>query len=122
MRQPSDTDFHIDVPTIGAFVFGRRTVRDRFRIGAAVNRLTDGEMDSDSTFVMVAEAYATLQVMMVEGPDNFSDFLDMEAEADDSGDEAVLTVYFEYRKEEVELRKAASKSGEVVGEGSQKDA
>lgn len=113
MRESADNDFSLEVDGIGAFVFGRRKVRDRFRVSAEVNRLTEGELDDDSAFVLVAEAYATLRVMMVEGPVGFRKLLDLDADADDAADEPVMKVYFEYRKKEAELRKAATKSGEV---------
>lgn len=121
MREPSETDFTLEVEGIGNLTFGRRTMRDRFRISAEVTRLTEGEGDEDSGFVMVAEAYATLRVLLVAGPKDFTRLLDMDADADDGADEPVIKAYFALRNKEVESRKAATKSGEGEGEGTPAD-
>jgi hypothetical protein len=119
MREAKKDDFVVDVEGAGRFVFGRRTVRDRFRIAAEYHRLTEGTAPAGTDFALVAEAQATLSTMLVEAPESFSRLLDLdEADPLDSEvDAKVVNVFLALRAKELSFRPGASTAGKKKGQG-----
>jgi hypothetical protein len=120
MRNPSKSDFPLEVDGIGSFVFARRTVRDRFRITSEYMRLTGGVAVEGTDFSVVAEAHATIGVLMVDAPDHFSSMLDPATVSvdEDADDEKISTVFFALRAKELSFRPKSNKVSEVEGETS----
>lgn len=68
MRASAATDFPVDVPGLGTFLFARRKMADELRIQAQYRRFTDGLDDPGAPLALVAQWLATLSVLMVSAP------------------------------------------------------
>jgi hypothetical protein len=56
------------VEGVGDFTFRRRTFRDELKIAAEYSRAVDGQDHPTQHLALIAEAWATLRVLTVEGP------------------------------------------------------
>jgi hypothetical protein len=94
----------VEVEGVGRFVFRKRRYPDQIRIEARADRFTDGPTDN-RRLEDVALAYATLEVLLAEGPEGFDlaalDPLDLE----DSG--VMWKVWGALRDAEATFRKGA---------------
>lgn len=82
-RNPSPSDFSIEVEHVGTLVFGRRTRRDNFHIAAEVLRLSEGADIAGTGFEVECVAQATLATLLVSGPPAFEKLLDLDNEGPD---------------------------------------
>lgn len=123
MRAPSKSDYTITVPKVGDFIVGRRTMGDHLKIGSRVSLLSGGAA-GDDWWGMVVEAFATLPVLLVDGPDDFIKSLDLTADAP-AGDDAIysdmLAVLSAVLEQESTFRNESGVPSEGVGEVSGED-
>lgn len=113
LREPSKTDFHVDVDGIGHFVFARRVMRDELRISAEYSRLTEGLEKPTNWLDSLAGWMATLKVLIVTAPLNW-DPEEMDP-FDDETEEKILKVYAALRAKESSFRKAKGTGSEAGG-------
>lgn len=118
-RTASPNDFALEIEGIGRFIFGRRTGRDRFRISAEFHRLTEGLPLGDSDLAIAAEAFATVKTLLVEGPKEITDMLDLDAPAstDPDADSKLLRVFFTLRQKELSFRPGTREGSETARQG-----
>lgn len=118
-RPAAPNDFTLEIEGIGNFIFGRRTGRDRFRISADYHRLTEGLDVGESELGLVAEAFATVKTLMVDGPVDIATMLDLDApsDVDQDGDAKLLRVFFALRQKELSFRPRAGEGREAAREG-----
>ena len=119
LREPSRGDFSVNVEGLGIIVCARRTNRDRFRIGAEYQRLTEGAPVGVSDFGVVAEATATFKVLLVDGPAPLLAALDMDAEVDYEAetDEVLIKSFLALREKELSFRRRTGSDSEASGSG-----
>ncbi|MBT9099962.1 hypothetical protein [Methylovulum psychrotolerans] len=67
-RPAKETDFMIDLPTVGRFRFGRETLGDHIAIQAAYVTLTNAQGGQDRYLDFIADALAHFQVLCVSAP------------------------------------------------------
>ena len=115
LREPSRGDFSVNVEGLGIIVCARRTNRDRFRIGAEYQRLTEGAPVGVSDFGLVAEATATFKVLLVDGPAPLLAALDMDAEVDYEAetDEVLIKSFLALREKELSFRRGTGSDSEA---------
>lgn len=123
MRVEHGTDFTVDVEKLGRFTFGRRKMRDQFLIRGEYNRLTNGDYLEDRPANLGAWAIATLAVLTVKSPPEFTlDPDKVDPLLDDYGawENQVADVYGALRAKELSFRPdsapAVQKDGEGVGD------
>lgn len=114
-REPSDTDFHIDVEGVGNFMFARRTMRDEMRIASEYSRLTEGVMTPTPFLAAVAGWIATLKVLMVTGPKDWD--LDEMDPLDEDVYKRISKVNKALRNKEGQFRKTKGTPGQEPGQG-----
>ncbi len=76
MRAPSPSDFPVDVPGLGTFIFAKRKMTDELKIQAEYRRFTDCLDDPGPSLALVSQWLATLSVLMVSAPPN-SDYANL---------------------------------------------
>jgi hypothetical protein len=123
MRQPSDTDFYVEVPKVGTFRFARRTYGDKLRVRAEYLKLVKVMGDEDDDIRAQAAIIAAHKVLCVEAPAGWEDLehLDMAAVPDAEG--RVLDVYLALKSKEDSFRRpqGANPPGEASGAGNVQD-
>lgn len=114
-RDPSKTDFHVDVDGVGHFIFCRRTMRDEMRIAAEYSRFTEGVAQPTPFLDSVAGWISTLNVLTVQMP------YDWNPEAmdpfDDETHSKILKVYGALRAKEASFRAPKAAEGKDSGPG-----
>lgn len=119
MRPPGPDDFRLDVPNVGAFMFGRRRMQDHLRINAVYSELTEG-VDAPSPFLdTVCTWLSMLHVLMVRRPAGFKRLRDMDP-LDDATYITLKTVCEALRVTEESFRKepaAQVQGGGAAGGG-----
>lgn len=116
-RVPNGRDLIVDVEGIGRFHFARRQMRDTYRIRGVYNRLTDGNYTAEGDFAdLSALAYATIDVLMTLGPDDFElDALD--PLVDEQCDEKLMKIFMALREKELSFRPGSGTKGQEQGQG-----
>lgn len=119
LREPGKGDFSFEVEGLGTVVCGRRTMRDRFRIGAEYHRLTEGAPCGQTDFGVVAEAVATFKTLLVDAPKPLLAALDMDALADslDDPDELLIKAFLALREKELSFRRGNGTDSKDSGTG-----
>jgi hypothetical protein len=93
MRTAKETDFNVEIPDFGTFVFGRRTKEDVFKIRSRYNTLTEGAYTPDGKAAdLAALGYVTLQTLLVSSPESFN-LEDLDPLMDDDFVGKVLKVF-----------------------------
>lgn len=116
MRTAKESDFFIDVPSVGQFRFGRRTFGDRIAIRADYLRLVAefGDDDTDlSIYASVAAIYVALCVSCPKGWEVITD-LDL---TDPDMENNIFTLYDLFIAKEASFRNRPAAGGESAGEG-----
>lgn len=113
-RTPSDTDFHEDVPSVGQFVFARRTMRDEMRIASEYSRLTEGVMIPTPFLATVAGWIATLKVLIVSAPGGWD--LDEMDPLDDDVYDKISKVNGALRRREGQFREKKGTGSKSTGQ------
>lgn len=123
MRQPSDTDFYVEVPSVGTFRFARRTYGDKLRVRAEYLKLVKVMGEDDPDIRAQAAIIAAHKVLCVEAPAGWEDLehLDMASVPDTEG--RVLDVYLALKAKEDSFRRpqAANPPSEANGAGNVQD-
>jgi hypothetical protein len=95
------TDFTVDVPGIGQFVFARRGVRDAFRIRGAYAQITGSHYTVDGRMADIsALGFATIITLMVEGPKGFN-IEALDPLEDEDFDKTIMKIFAALRDKEV---------------------
>lgn len=116
-RSPSSTDFPVDVPGIGQFIFARRTIQDSYRIRGNYNALTNGSYDTDGNVVdFSALGFVTVQALVVTEPDGF-DLGALDPLVDDDFDDKVVAVFKALREKELSFRPKPVEADKGSGAG-----
>jgi hypothetical protein len=114
-RAAKESDFHVDVEGIGRFLFARRTMQDQFMIRGEYARLTGGHYDAEGNMAdLSALGYATLTVLLVDGPKSFN-VSTLDPLMDDDFDKKILKVYVSLRAKELSFRPGPASGGEGAG-------
>ncbi|MBN3839273.1 hypothetical protein [Burkholderia sp. Ac-20349] len=121
MRQPSDTDFFIDVSSVGKFRFARRTYGDKIRVRSEYLRLVQDVGDEDPDIRAQAAIIAAHKVLCVEAPSGWDDLENLDMLAIDNAEGKVLDVYLALKAKEDSFRQAANKGGAHRGAGNVPD-
>jgi hypothetical protein len=123
MRQPSDTDFYVEVPNVGTFRFARRTYGDKIRIRSEYLRLVKDFGDDDPDIRAQAAIISAHKALCVEAPAGWEDLehLDMASVPDAEG--RVLDVYLALKAKEDSFRRPARANppGEASGTANVQD-
>jgi len=114
MRQAAATDFNVEVEGVGAFRFGRRSMRDEMRVGAEFSRLTEGVEAPTPWLELVAGVIAALKVLTVEAPDGWD--VDAMDPLDQDTYDKLLSVHAALRAKEEDFRRSKSKASEKTGQ------
>lgn len=118
MRIPAPTDFSINVPDVGNFVFGKRKMRDDIDAHVEFARIIDGVTPTQWLNV-VAGAVSDLKVLTVSAPRGW-DLDEMEL-SDDEVYDRLLKVHTALRNRERSFRKGTGAVSEDGGAGAGAD-
>jgi hypothetical protein len=123
MRQPSDTDFYVEVPSVGTFRFARRTYGDKIRIRAEYLRLTKETGDEDPDIRAQAAVMAAHKVLCVEAPAGWEDLEQIDIASVPDVEGRVLDVYLALKAKEDSFRRPqkANPAREANGAGDVQD-
>lgn len=122
MRAPSATDFHVDLPGVGRFTYGRRTFGDRLAIRAEVVRLTQGQAGLDPDLDAMAAIVARHKVLCVRAPAGWEDLEAVVTEDQDQFDAQLLELDEKLRGAEDSFRSGRAGRGEGAGARANDDA
>lgn len=115
-RIAKPTDFLVEVPKVGRFTFGRRTMADEVAYQVEFARIIDGVQPTD-WLKIIGSALADLRVMTVRAPDGWNldelDPLDPETEA------KLIAVHLAYRDKENSFRRPGRDAATGAGSGSE---
>lgn len=109
-RTPNATDFTITVDGIGAFTFGRRSMRDELSIAAEFSRLTEGVETPTPYLATVAGWISTLKVLTVNAPDGWD--IDAMDPLDEDTYAKLLKVHASLREKEGSFRSGKKQTSE----------
>jgi hypothetical protein len=116
MKKASASDFTVDIDGVGQFRFGRRGMRDQFKIDAMIAELTAGYSPLPDYLAIYAEKFAAISVLAVAYPDGWDpETLDPLEEA---SYRQLTAVHAALREKEDTFRhkpKAGKAGGEVAG-------
>lgn len=113
MREASATDFFVELPGVGQFRYGRRTVGDRLAIRRDYLRYTQEFGDDDPDLSLYAALIATHEVLCVEAPEGWENLALVDANDLDT----VFALGALLKQKEEAVAKGADKSGALEGEG-----
>jgi hypothetical protein len=110
-KKASPTDFTVEVPKVGSYIFARRTTGDAFKIRGLYAQFTAGNYSEDGRMHDIsALAYCTIKVLAVEQPKDFH-IEDIDPLLDDGWDEKLVLVYFALSEQERSFRPGSKKDG-----------
>jgi hypothetical protein len=123
MRQPSDTDFYVEVPNVGTFRFARRTYGDRIRIRSAFLAITKEVGEDDPDIRAQAAIIAAHKVLCVEAPQGWEDLEQLDLASVPDAEGRVLDVYLALKAKEDSFRRPqkANPAGEAGSAGDVQD-
>ncbi len=114
-RQPSATDFFIDVEGVGRFSFAKRKLADEMQIAVEYSVMTQGIPVPSEWLGIMAGAVSQLRVLTVTAPDGWDvdemDPLDEETYA------KIIKVHRALRDKEYSFRKGKAAPVEASGQG-----
>jgi len=103
-RTAKDSDFPVDVDGIGRFKFARRTLKDRYQIRTYYGQLTNDHWQEDgSVGDMEAFMHATIHVLVVEAPPDFS-IDELDPLLDDDIQKKIEAIFLALRQKELSFR------------------
>lgn len=116
MREPSDTDFFLEVPKLGTFRFGRRTYGDRLKIRSHFLRLTRefAELEEpDPDLATNAAIVAAHKVLCVDAPAGWEDLESIDLIDTPDAEDKIFALYFALKDKEDSFRGIKNKVGEA---------
>lgn len=116
MRAPSATDFKVTVDGIGDFMFARRGMRDEIKINVEFSKYLEGLDTPTDYLVAIATWLSVLRVLMVGGPEGWTDMDAVDPLEEDTYD-GLLKIYAGLRNKEDSFRRSTKKGGAEVGSG-----
>lgn len=111
-RTPKQSDFTVPVEGIGAFTFGRRTMRDEVSCQVEYARYLDG-VEPTAWLQSVCGWLATLKVMTVRAPESWD--LETLDPHDDEVYAKLKRVYDALREKELSFRRGPQPGSEASG-------
>jgi hypothetical protein len=119
MRQPRESDFHVNLPGVGDFRFGRRTYGDKAKIMVECSRflkeLTDDpDGVSPDLFGQVA-IMAAYKVLCVECPPGWESLEDLDMSSDPDAERKIGQLFVLLNDKEDSFRPGAKQEGEASG-------
>lgn len=117
-RIAKPTDFRVDVPDVGEFVFARRTMRDEVSTQVEFARMIDG-VTPTPWLDAVCGAIADIKVLTVKAPDGWD--LDALEPHEPDTYKKLLGVHQALLDKERSFRPGAAKAGEAAGAGAGQD-
>lgn len=118
-RSAKPTDFRVDVPNVGEFVFARRTMRDEVATQVEFAKLIDGVPTPTPWLNAVCGAIADLKVLTVKAPEGWD--LDALEPHDPETYTKLLGAHQGLLDKERSFRPGAAKTGEAAGAGAGQD-
>lgn len=113
MRSPSADDFFIELPNVGTFRYGRRSVGDRLAIRRDYLRYVQEFGDDDPDLSLYAALIASHEVLCVEAPTGWESIAALPADKLDTAFELGALL----REKEEAIAKGADKSRPPEGAG-----
>jgi hypothetical protein len=116
MRAPSQSDFSVDVPDVGRFIFARKTIGDVFRIRSRYNSLTEGFYNENGSVAdFGALALVTLTTLCVSAPEGHAP-AELDPLMSDDWEERVIKIYGALRTKEGSFRRQPAQGSEGSGQ------
>lgn len=117
MREPSADDFFLDLPDVGTFRYGRRTIGDRLAIRRDYLRYTQEFGDDDPDLSLYAALIATHDTLCVSCPAGWESIAAIPASKMEKAFELGALI----KSTEDTFAKGVEKSGALEGAGSAGD-
>lgn len=111
-RVAQETDFTVKVEGVGAFTFGKRTMRDEIAIQVEFARMIDG-VEPTSWLQAVCGWLSTLRVLTVRAPDGWD--LDDLDPLDDESYGKLSRVFDALSEQERSFRRGKKPASEAIG-------
>lgn len=111
MREESSDDFFVELPDVGQFRYGRRTIGDRLAIRRDYLRYVQEFGDNDTDLSLYAALIATHAILCVYAPEGWDNLAVIPAHQLDK----VFELGAILRSKEEALAKGADKSGSPEG-------
>lgn len=111
-REARESDFFVELPSVGVFRYGRRTYGDQLRIRAEQLKLAREVGDDDPDLALYAGTIAVHRVLCVEAPDGWEDLADVDLTA--VGVERVFELMALLREKEDSFRASAEPKGKAA--------
>lgn len=112
MRTPSATDFPVDVPGVGRFIFARRKMSDEVDVQREFARILGG-VEPTAWLEIVGTWIAVFKVLTVVAPSDWN--VDEMDPLDNDVYEKMKRVYDAFRDKELSFRGKSIPSGEGTG-------
>lgn len=118
-RAPKDTDFSVSLPSVGEFVFARRTLGDAMKIRARYLRLlsesgASENEDFDPELSGYANVIATISVLLVQAPTaQWADPQSIDLVATPEATDQVVALYSLLGEKEDSFRNQTTRSGQA---------
>lgn len=117
MREQKETDFPVELPGVGRFMFARRTIGDALKIRAELIRLTDGQPEADAELTGFANMIATIKVLCSSAPKGWRDVEKIDLLTDEDGLSKLIDLYEKVREQEDSFRKGSNRASAQEGSG-----
>ena len=115
MREAKESDFFIELPTVGIFRFGRRTYGDRILIRSNYLRLVQEFGDSDNDLSMFAGMVATHATLCVDAPKGWADLSSLDVVSAADNETKVYELYGLLKSQEDSFRSGLPQDGQAQG-------
>ena len=120
MVKASDTDYFINLPSVGTFRFKRKTFKMRAEIRANYLKIVkDLDADNDLELSAYSAILAAFPVICVEAPNGWDDITNMPLT--DEIDNQIFLLFERLQSEEATFRRGSGKTLPESGEGTDSD-
>jgi hypothetical protein len=116
MRNPADSDFIVEVKSLGTFRFGRRTYGDRLKIRSEFLRLTREFGDIDPDLATHAAIVSAHKVLCVDAPEGWEDLEAIDMIERPDAEDGIFALYFALKAKEDDFRRSTVKGGKASGQ------
>lgn len=115
MRDPRDTDFFVELPGVGTFRYGRRTLGDQIAVRTRFLDVVKGHGEADDDLTFYAGAVASHAVLCVECPAGWEDLTALDLTAEGTSLDKVFELVALVRGKEDSFRSRSTQGSEAVG-------